>query len=80
MRDEKGRDEKIVAVPVADPRFDAIRDLADLAPHWLLEIENFFATYKTLEAKETEVLGWRGRQAAWKVVQAARKRYESELG
>ena len=74
MRDEKGPDQKIIAVPLADPRFDNVRDLSDLAPHWLLEIENFFATYKTLEAKETRITGWQGREAAWDCVRSARKR------
>lgn len=59
MRDEKGLDEKLVAVPVADPRFDGISDIDDLQPHWLLEIENFFVTYKNLESgKETRIEGW----------------------
>lgn len=68
MRDEKGLDHKIIAVPVADPRFEGIRDLKDLQPHWLREVENFFATYKTLEALETEVAGWSGREDAWRVI------------
>jgi inorganic pyrophosphatase len=58
--DEKGGDEKILGVPVADPRFDDIRDLGDLPKHWLAEIENFFRTYKVLEGKETVVRGWKG--------------------
>ena len=77
MRDEKGPDQKIIAVPVADPRFDNVNDLSDLAPHWLLEIENFFATYKTLEAKDTHILGWHGRQAAWDCIRAAQQRHGS---
>lgn len=68
MRDEKGLDHKIIAVPVADPRFEGIRDLKDLQPHWLREVENFFATYKTLEQLETEVTGWSDRQEAWRVI------------
>jgi len=59
MRDEKGIDEKILAVPVADPRFDDIEDIADLQSHWLLEIKNFFDTYKMLEGKESHVEGWK---------------------
>jgi inorganic pyrophosphatase len=78
MRDEKGMDHKIVAVPVADPRFEQVRDLPDLAHHWLREIENFFATYKTLEAKETEVTGWDGKQSAWNVIRAAREVHTRE--
>ncbi len=60
MRDEKGVDEKILAVPVADPRFQGIRDLKDLQKHWLVEIENFFSVYKELEGgKETHLQGWK---------------------
>ena len=68
MTDEKGLDSKILAVPVGDPRFDLINDLRDLAPHWLAEIENFFATYKTLEGTTTDVRGWRDARAAWEVI------------
>ncbi len=67
MRDDKGEDEKILAAPVADPRRDDIRDLSDVNKHLLAEIENFFATYKLLEDKPTEICGWRGRDEAWTV-------------
>jgi inorganic pyrophosphatase len=60
MRDEQGVDEKILGVPVADPRFDGIDDISGLQPHWLVEIEHFFATYKMLEGKESVVEGWGG--------------------
>src|SRR5579872_3139231 len=46
MVDDKGEDEKILAVPTVDPRFGYVHDIADLDEHWLKEIENFFATYK----------------------------------
>src|SRR5437667_1613144 len=39
MTDKKGKDEKILAVPVGDPRFDEIHKLGDLPRHWLREIE-----------------------------------------
>jgi inorganic pyrophosphatase len=74
MRDEKGTDEKILAVPIGDPRFDEVQELRDLAVHWLREIETFFATYKQLEAAETTVTGWRGSRTAWRIIAAARKR------
>jgi inorganic pyrophosphatase len=74
MSDSKGEDEKILAVPVGDPRFDEIRTLRDLAPHWKKEIETFFATYKSLESDDTEVRGWHDEKTAWRVIDAARKR------
>src|SRR5688572_2515035 len=42
MIDEKGRDQKVLAVPAGDPRFAPIADLSDLAEHWLREIMHFF--------------------------------------
>jgi starch synthase len=72
MRDEKGIDEKILAVPLADPRFDGMEDLKDLQGHWLLEIENFFATYKTLERKKTRMEGWKGAAEARAVLKKYR--------
>lgn len=64
MRDEMGIDEKILGVPVADPRFDGINDISDLQKHWLVEIDNFFNIYKTLEDKESSVEGWKGAEEA----------------
>ena len=59
MQDDKGDDEKVLAVPLGDPRFEGVRALTDISPHWLREIENFFQTYKTLEDRLTDVRGWR---------------------
>ncbi len=79
MTDEKGRDQKILAVPVVDPRFSRVRDLGDLDPHWLREIENFFQTYKTLEEKWTEVVGWNDAAAALRVIRDAMDRYAQSV-
>jgi len=46
MADEKGHDYKILAVAHDDPRWEETQTLEDLSPHRLLEIENFFQTYK----------------------------------
>src|SRR5207247_1810038 len=69
MDDEHGNDEKILAVPVGDPRFDEITRLDDLAAHWRREIETFFATYKELEQGKTAAIkGWRDADVAWRLV------------
>jgi inorganic pyrophosphatase len=75
MHDDKGKDEKILAVPVGDPRFDDIHDLPNLHEHWLREIENFFATYKSLEEKDTDLDGWDDAETARGVIAEARERY-----
>lgn len=74
MRDEKGIDHKILAVPIGDRRFDAIGVLEDLSPHWLREIENFFGTYKTLEGVMTEILGWERAEVAWQIIRESLER------
>lgn len=79
MIDDKGSDEKILAVPVHDPRFDDVTTLQDMRGHWLREIENFFATYKLLEEKDTDLLGWDGTEEAWKVIAEARRSYRDAL-
>jgi len=78
MEDEKGLDFKVLAVPTGDPRWHDTYALEDLAPHWLKEIEAFFATYKMLEPKYTEVLGWHDVDDAWRQIEEARARWQAE--
>lgn len=75
MSDEQGQDEKILTVPSKDPRYRHIQKLEDLGPHWLREIENFFATYKALEDKWTELVGWKDADVAWQIIEEAESRY-----
>lgn len=58
MIDGGDRDEKILCVPDKDPRYAHVKSLKDLAPHRLEEIAEFFRSYKNLEKKVTEILGW----------------------
>lgn len=71
MRDEKGEDEKILAVPTADPYYRDIRELADVPTHFLREVEHFFRIYKDLENKVVETFGWEGRELAARVIQTS---------
>jgi len=73
MQDEKGPDQKILAIPIGDPRFSSIHDLHDIDQHWLREIENFFQTYKALEDKWTDVVGWEDAATAARVINQARE-------
>lgn len=58
MIDGGDRDEKILCVPAEDPRYNHVKSLEDVAPHRLDEIAEFFRSYKNLEKKVTEILGW----------------------
>jgi len=62
MRDEKGPDNKVLGVAVGDPRWRYVEDIHDVPPHLLNEIENFFLTYKRLEAKVVTSEGWEDAQ------------------
>lgn len=75
MVDEKGSDFKVLAVPTGDPRFETIGELDNLEQHWLREIETFFDTYKLLENKKTEVIGWHTRDEAWDMIERSRTAY-----
>ena len=58
MVDQGVNDEKVLAYATGNPRFQGTKDYAEVQPHILKEIEHFFAIYKTLEGKETSVIGW----------------------
>jgi inorganic pyrophosphatase len=58
MIDGGDRDEKILCVPDKDPRYAHVKSIKDIAPHRLEEIAEFFRSYKNLEKKVTEILGW----------------------
>lgn len=68
MRDEGKPDEKILCVATKDPRFGPREDLKDMNPHTLDEIRHFFEVYKTLEKKEVEILGWKGKDVALDII------------
>lgn len=61
MEDDKGMDEKIIAVPVArlHPYHDNVENIDQIRPILKDQIEHFFAHYKDLEKnKWSKVLGW----------------------
>lgn len=49
MEDEKGQDEKVLAVLSQDPAYQDVKTMSDISKHKLLEITQFFETYKALE-------------------------------
>ncbi len=79
MRDEHGFDFKVLCVALGDPHQAHITRLEQVRPHRLVEIEHFFQTYKLLEKKETEVVGWRPLERALEVLRADRAAFEREL-
>jgi inorganic pyrophosphatase len=80
MRDEKGQDDKIIAVHVDDPEYAYYRDVAELPPHRMREVERFFADYKTLEQKEVRVDRIQGHQEAERAIREAIDLYRTLYG
>lgn len=69
MEDEAGIDNKILAVPDKDPRFENVRDISDLSYSTLDEIKHFLEHYKDLEKEKwVRVEGWDGAKVAKKEI------------
>jgi inorganic pyrophosphatase len=75
MVDNNERDQKILAVPTHNPRYDQIHTLDQIFPHTKREIEHFFTIYKELEGKVTSMNGWGGPREARKAIVECRQRY-----
>jgi len=80
MLDQEEPDDKVLAVVENDPMYHSYRDLGDVPPHQLREIEHFFRRYKDLEAKRVESLGWEPRSVALDYIRHAQKLYQEHYG
>jgi inorganic pyrophosphatase len=79
MVDEKGGDDKVLAVPAGDHRWDHIQDIEDVPAHELDAIKHFFVHYKDLEpGKFVKAADWVGRAEAEAEVQRSVERFKTE--
>ena len=78
MIDGGDSDAKIIAVPEEDPRFNHVKDLKDVNPHFLKEMEHFFLTYKQLQKKEVSVNGFDGAEKAMEAFEKSVKAYKDK--
>ncbi|MGL4950317.1 MAG: inorganic diphosphatase [Mycoplasma sp.] len=58
MIDGGETDTKLIGVIDCDPRYSHIKKMEDLNQHLLLEIKDFFQTYKNLSNKKVEIKGF----------------------
>ena len=63
MHDSGAYDGKVLCVPIADPRQNAISSIKQIAPNQLEDVAEFFRTYKSLEGRVIEIDGWRDFEA-----------------
>jgi inorganic pyrophosphatase len=75
MRDEKGVDDKIVAVSVRDPSFEGYTDKAQLPAHVLRQVQRFFEDYKVLEHKQVVIEDLLGPEDAVRIIREAMEMY-----
>ncbi|MET0740691.1 MAG: inorganic diphosphatase [Candidatus Nanopelagicales bacterium] len=79
MRDEAGGDDKVLCVPVNDPRLSHLQDIFHVPEFDRLEIAHFFEVYKDLEpGKSVEGATWVGRSAAEAEIRRSFDRLQEE--
>jgi inorganic pyrophosphatase len=75
MKDATEGDEKVLAVPTRNPRYDQIHTMDQIFPHVRREIEHFFSIYKELQGAKMEMKGWGGPKEARAAITTSRQRY-----
>jgi inorganic pyrophosphatase len=79
MRDENGKDDKVVCVPLHDPHWNVFERVEDLPQQLRDEIFHFFSVYKDLDRdRHAEPTGWADREVAMKVIEEARDRFRAQ--
>lgn len=68
MVDNGEEDNKILCVPVNDPRMSHFTDIKHMNESVLNEIAHFFRVYKELEGKKVKIKGWDGASVAKKII------------
>lgn len=75
MVDSEEGDQKVLAVPNRNPRYDQIHTMDQIFPHVRREIEHFFTIYKELQGAQTRMEGWGGPREARRAIMTSRQRY-----
>ncbi|WP_245529780.1 inorganic diphosphatase [Anaeromyxobacter dehalogenans] len=78
MRDDKGQDDKLIAVHADDPNYADYSDVSELPQHRLRELQRFFQDYKALENKKVLVRAPQGRSEALEVLRDAIRLYDRD--
>ena len=78
--DSGQQDNKILAVPTNDPRFEEVENLSDLPPHYKKEIANFWENYSELQPnKKIKIQGWSNKEMAWEIIKRAIANYQKKF-
>ena len=77
MLDQGKTDEKILAVGLNNPRYKDLKNYTEVYTHILREIQHFFAIYKDLEGKRTELISWHDTEQARRTIVESAQRYRN---
>jgi len=80
--DEKGEDEKLIAVPGnnVDSSSTTIENLSDLGKHILIKIKHFFQHYKDNDVNKWIIVGdFKDKKSTLGIINIAKKRYLDSL-
>ena len=78
MIDNNESDVKVIAVPENDPRFKNLKDIQDINPHTIEEINHFFETYKMLENKKVEIPSMHDKKETEEVIEKSIKLFKKK--
>jgi inorganic pyrophosphatase len=73
-------EQKLLGVPVSEPRFEELKDVSNVPEHMLKEIEHFFDVFKELQGSDLGVVGWEGADKAQEVLDEAIRQFEEQGG
>ena len=81
MTDSGESDNKVIAVPVDDRRWDDVNDISDLNKHFLKECKDFFENLKNLKGKPVvvSVHGFKGKDEAKKAIKHSVELYQKKF-
>ncbi len=74
------RNDRLFAVPVESHVEDHLHDVEDLSPRLREELETFFIASARLLNKKLELLGWKGRKTAERLVSEGEKAFQKRRG
>ncbi|WP_335645272.1 MULTISPECIES: inorganic diphosphatase [Methanobacterium] len=79
MGDGKGRDDKILSVPLSNPQFKEMKDLKDIPQSFLDEITHFFQEFGKLGGKTAHVIDWENDNNALRTIERGKDLYKQML-
>jgi len=80
MTDDGEPDDKLIGVPVDDPRWKDVNDIEDVHDHTLKEVAHFFESYKGLQDADVEIDGFVDSKEAITAFERSQKLYQQEYG